>query len=410
MSIFTHQSILVFHIYIRFVQLHGFCFFVKKWAISKKGNTLIWLGLLLGMIFLIRPTNIFIVLIVPFLFTNWLDFKNTIFELFTIFKSKIVISVLLFLGLIFLQIYNVHSQIGRWTLNSYSGENFEFLLNPKWFEVLFGFEKGFFVYNPMLLLVLPAFVWGMIKRTYFTLGFLLFFIVITYITSSWWCWWYGGGLGMRPFVDFTSLFILMIALFYVSIQSWLKAIVILYSICMIYFYQILQIQFNRNILHYDLMTKEKFWSIFLKTDSRFSWMTHYDEYQIKGKHKKEIVSFKPTEFTMKYDNEIKIESFTPKKEWFNSKLGVRFKGELFLTNPESNPNLKLTYFKNGQITKQIDLFIGNKIDELNEFYPFSKDFIDTTKYKNIDSLQFYIPHGYPIVKAKNLKCIFYSLE
>ncbi len=397
------------HIY-SFCCISWFLFFSKRWSISREANNVIWLGFLLGLIFIIRPTNIFIALITPFLFKNSCDFKIIVFELFKKFKSKILISFFLFFGLFFLQLYNVHSQIGRWTLNTYSDEHFDFLLNPKWFEVLFGFEKGFFIYNPILFLLLPAIIWGVIKRTYFTLGFLFFFIGITYLTSSWWCWWYGGGLGMRPFVDFTSLFILIIALFYDSIHTLLKSIVIIYSICVIYFYQILQIQFNRNILHYDLMTKEKFWNIFLKTDKRYSWMSHFEEFHIEGKHTSQIVNFKPKEFIMTFETNDPVISFKPSKKWLNTKFGLRFQGELYLTNPESNPSLKISYYQKGQIIKQVDQIIGNRINELNEFYSFSKDYIDTISYKDIDSVQLLLTRGYPITKAKDLKCTFYSLK
>ena len=397
------------HIY-SFCAVTWFLYFSKRWAIYKKANTIIWLGFLLGLIFIIRPTNIFIFLITPFLFNNRLEFKNIVYELFTKFKSKILISFLLFSGLLFLQLYNVHSQIGKWTFNTYSDEHFDFLLNPKWFEVLFGYGKGFFIYNPIMILLIPSIIWGLFKRNYLVLGFFLFFVVITYLTSSWWCWWYGGGLGMRPFVDFTSLFILIIALFYDSIHTCLKSIVFLFSFFVVYFYQILQFQFNRNILHYDLMTKEKFWSIFLKTEKRYNWMSHFEDFHIKGTNKSQVVRFKPKEFTMTFESKDPLISIKFPSNWYSNKLGVRFQGEFFLSNPESNPSLIMFFYKKGKVIKQIDQYFGNRIDELNEFYPFSKDYIDTTHYSNIDSVQLLLTRGYPITKAKDLKCTFYSLK
>ena len=397
------------HIY-SFCAIIWFLFFSKKWVSTRHSKYILSIGFLLGIIFLIRPTNIFIIIVLPFLFNSFSDFKNTVNESIKNDKSKILISFLLFLGLVFLQIYNVYSQIGKWTLNTYSEEHFDFLLSPKWFEVLFGYGKGFFVYNPLLLLLIPAIIWGVYKQLYLTIGFLLFFIVITYVTSSWWCWWYGGALGMRPFVDFTGLFILMIALFYQSIQNWLKSIVFLFSVCMIYFYQILQIQFNKNILHYDLMTKEKFWSIFLKTDNRFCWMSHFEEYHIHGNHPNVEIKVKPEIYEMTFESVDPIITFKPNLNWANSKLGVKVEGELLLTNPESNPCFVQYLYNEGKVIKQIDQFIGNRIDGLHEFYPFSKDYIDTIRYKEIDSIHFILTKGYPNTKVKDLKCTFYSLQ
>ncbi len=397
------------HIY-SFCAITWFLYYSKKWVSTGQSKYVIYLGFLLGFIFLIRPTNIFIILIIPFLFNNSFEFKTSVIELVKNNKSKILISFLLFSGLVFLQFFNVHSQIGKWTLNTYSNEHFDFLLSPKWFEVLFGYGKGFFVYNPILILLLPAIVLGLIKRTYLIFGFLLFFIVITYLTSSWWCWWYGGGLGMRPFVDFTSLFILIIALFYNSIHTVVKSFVFLYAVCVIYFYQILQIQFNKNILHYDLMTKEKFWSIFLKTDNRFCWMTHFEEYHIIGNHPKNEIKFKPNLYTMTFESVDPIMTFIPHKNWSGNKIGVRIDGELYLTNPESNPCFVQFLYKGGKMIKQIDQIIGNRIDGLHQFYSFSKDYIDTIRYNEIDSIQFTMTKGYPNTKVKDLKCTFYSLQ
>ncbi len=127
------------HVY-SFCVITWFLFFSKRLTTSMQSNAIIWLGFLLGLIFIIRPTNIFIVLIIPFLFNNRLDLKISVFELISKFKSKILISFLLFSGLFFLQLYNVHSQIGKWSLNTYSDEHFDFLLNLEVHTVYFLFS------------------------------------------------------------------------------------------------------------------------------------------------------------------------------------------------------------------------------------------------------------------------------
>ena len=120
------------HIY-SFCAITWFLYYSKKWGSTSKSKYVIYLGFLLGLIFLIRPTNIFIVLIIPFLFNNYLGFKIALIELVKNNKSKILTAIFLFLGLVFLQVYNVYSQIGQWTLNTYSNEHFDYLLSPKWF-------------------------------------------------------------------------------------------------------------------------------------------------------------------------------------------------------------------------------------------------------------------------------------
>ena len=399
-----------------FSHVYSYCaitwllFFCKKWALQKQDKSIILIGFLLGLIFIIRPTNLIIVILIPFLFFNWKDFTSTLSKTFKNAKSIVCISFLLFISFVFLQMMNVYNQTGKWVLNTYSSEHFDYLFHPKWVEVLFSYEKGFFVYAPLMLLLLPAILWGIFKNSYLTFGFVLFFIVLTYLTSSWWCWWYGGGLGMRPFVDFTSLFILLIALFYNSIHFLSKFIVIIFAVCMIYFYQILQCQFNRNILHYDRVSKDQFWDIFLKTDKRFSWMTHFQEYEIPKFDDFKIIRFVKNEIQLSVDVIDPSIVFIPTEKWRNSHIGLRFEGKMYLTNPESNPSFIIQFFKEGNCIKKSELYIGNKIDDLNVFNSFTKDYVDTLSYANLDSIKLILTKGMPVTKVKNINCIFYSLK
>jgi hypothetical protein len=410
------------HIY-SFCAITWFLFFAKNWAITKKPIFIISMSFLLGMIFIIRPTNSFIVLIIPFLFSNWKDFISTIQSVLQNNRIKLLLGILIFFLFIFFQLYSNYNQIGKWTLNTYPTEHFDFLLDPKWFEVLFGYRKGYFVYAPVMFLLIPAILFYVRKNIYFIIGWSLVFLLLTYITSSWWCWWYGGGLGMRPFVDFTSFLVLPVAIFFNHISNWIKLIVLTFSLLMISFYQTFQIQINKNILHYDIMTKDSFWRIFRKTDDRYSWMLHFSEQKINPNRieKSEKFNLNPIDLTWstkKYNQVglLTIESFDPvlnyypNEKWSKNKVGIRFKGEMNLCNQESNPSFKITIYQKNRRPFISDQLIGNRIDKLHTMQSFSKDFYKNINYKEIDSIKILLTKGFPITKIKNINCTFFALK
>lgn len=411
------------HVY-SFCAITWFLYYGKMWGMTNHPKLLLRLGFLLGLIFIIRPTNSLIVLFIPFLFNSWKHFTDEISTLFKNNKKSIFYSALVLFSLIFLQLYSTYNQIGKWTFNTYNDEHFDFLLNPKIYEVLFGYRKGFFVYAPIMLLLIPAIFYQFKTNRYLTFGWLIVFILFIYITSSWWCWWYGGGLGMRPFVDYMSFLILPIALLLKNISCILKVLVCSFSIIMIYFYQILQIQFNLNIIHYDKMSGENYWTIFLKTDKRFSWMLHFKEYTIEKESIKSSQKFYlnthnflwskkiPTEneYILKYEDPDPQYFFHPELSGNTSKIGVRLAGKMMLHNPESNPSFSISLYKKGILVKNEEIYVGHRMEEIDEFSTFSADYIGDYKYSMIDSIGVTLHKGIPNTEIKNMSYTFYFLK
>lgn len=409
------------HVY-SFCIITWFIYFGYCWQETKKTNYFIALGICLGLIFIIRPTNSLIVFMIPFLFTDWKTFMSELSFILKNKKSHLFLSVLFFGMIVFCQLLVIHSQTGKWAINTYSTEHFDYLTNPKLYEVMFGFEKGFFIYAPVMLILIPSVFYLVKKGRYFALGWSFVFLTFLYLTSSWWCWWYGGGLGMRPFIDFLSFLVIPIALFLQHIHPLIKAVVIIFTITMIYFYQILQIQFNLNILHYNKMSQENFWKVFLKTDERFSWVLHFKDDHIeenkirKSDHfyfdkfswDKTATSNKP--FTLEVDMPDVSFVYHPEPTWKNSIAGIRIQGEMKISNENSNPCFVVNYYYKGLIVKNSNLFIGNTLDELNELLPFSKDHTPKLTYSKIDSIGITMLKGAPPTTIKNLSFTFYSLK
>lgn len=405
-----------------FCAITWFLYFSKHWADTQKSNSLIYLSLILGLIFIIRPTNILVVLFIPFLFKNWKAFYQELLA-FREKKTYLFICFIVFIIPVLLQIFNIHSQIGKWTLNTYTNEHFDFLTNPKMREVLFGYRKGFFTYAPIMFLLIPS-MWFLKKKgNYFMLGWISVFLLFLYITSSWWCWWYGGGLGMRTFIDFLSFLIIPIALLLKYISDWLKIFILVFITTTIWIYQIFQIQFKMNIIHYDIMTKETFWQIFLKTDKRMSWVLHFKEYKI---NENEISDFRKINLLPNFDwveNEKSSEKivlkstmpdpryiFIPDPKWDNTAFGIQLKGQMMISDPVSNPSLIINIYNQGKIRENKEIFIGNQLDHLQEYLDFKREYKTNINYQSIDSVEIIMTKGAPKTGIQNISCTFFSLK
>lgn len=413
-----------------FSHVYSFCaiswliYFGKIWATNKQTKYLIWLGFILGVIFIIRPINVIVVLLIPFFFRDWKDFASETLNILRYNKLKTFLALSVLILPISLQLYSAHYQIGKWGINTYGEESFEFLFNPKMYEVLFGYKKGFFMYAPVMLLLIPS-VFFMVKyNKYFSFGWTIVFSLLLYATSSWWCWWYGGGLGMRPFIDFMSFLVLPIALLLKNIPPFFRLLALVFSVVMISFYQILQIQYNLNIIRYDNMTDENYWNVFLKTDKRFSWMLYFKEYNITKDdiQDSQTLYFNSSTFSwvknktsnkkcvLNYENPDPQFFFHPNSSWGQYKIGVRLTGDMMLHNQESIPSFLISFYKNGINVKNEELLIGNRIDEIEKFLPYSKDYIGNYKYSMIDSIGVALHKGIPITEVKNMKCTFYTIK
>ena len=403
---------------------HAFSFGVISWFVyvaylfgqNKSIKSFLWMCFFFGLLFSIRPTNSLVMLILPFFFNGLKDFWLTILDFI---KNK-WIYCLLGIGIItffiFLQLNNVHSQIGEWKLDIYSDEHFEFLTNPQIFNVLFSYRKGFFIYSPFMVFSLLG-IYVLIKENRFLgVGWVITLIVILYITASWWCWWYGGGLGLRPMIDILILWALPIGFLVQKLNSFLKSLFFICSIGLIFIYQIFQIQFNENILSYDIIRKDQFWDVFMKTDKRYNWSYNYINEKLPSKNKIHIIKREFQYFLVQ--NSIKIKTIVDPFEEikpliFHSpnnhrRIIIHFNGKIKISKPESNPILEASFYKNGnQIKKSVSL-LGPKIDELNEFQVCKVYFNSRLNLTEIDSIKLSIGKGEVPTSFKNLKVGFYS--
>ncbi len=230
------------------------------------------LGFLLGIITLIRPTNLVIFLVVFALIPASQLTVSSRIKFWWTRRNHWIPAVLFFLIPIIPQLLLWKTATNHWLINSYGKEGF-FFLNPHILDGLFSFRNGFFTYSPVLLLFFPGlfFMYKQNKSLCYSVS--LFFLLNAYFMYSWWCWWYGGSFGSRPQID--SLLITVIPIGYLA-QQWGKSkrlsvgmtgVVVLF--CGLNVFQ--SYQAEKSIIHWDSMTYSSYKGVFGKTTFPFNY-------------------------------------------------------------------------------------------------------------------------------------------
>lgn len=167
----------------------------RRWAI--------YIGLLAGLITLIRPVEI-ICLTIPFLYG--LSSKQALVERLAFWRQHIAliglaIGVFILCGLP--QAFYWKYASGHWHFDSYPGEAFDFA-HARIHAGLFSYQNGWLLYSPAMALSVLGIGWLVVKRNYLW-PVLVFLPLHVYIAYSWWCWYYINGFGSRPMVEAAAL-------------------------------------------------------------------------------------------------------------------------------------------------------------------------------------------------------------
>lgn len=241
-----------------FIALFLYCFLRVRSRLNIANS--FGLGLLLGLITLIRPSNLFVVAFLPILFRSWTVFLGFLQRDFLLLRV-IFPGIFGFLAVVSIQFIIYKIQIDQWYVYGYIGETFDFS-NPHILQFLFSIRKGFFVYTPLMLFSLLG-LWKWSSRsTYQPTFWIIVMFLHIYILSSWHMWWYGGTLGTRVMVEYYVFWLIPIGIFFTG----LKRNQLLWSVPLFLFFGLyghLQIhQYILGMLHWDNMTWELYKDIF----------------------------------------------------------------------------------------------------------------------------------------------------
>ncbi len=195
------------HVY-SFALIAGFSLFTYNFFHQYHPKWFVKSSFLFVLIFLIRPTNALIILLVPFLAgdntTLLASFRRLKSERLSLIRVAVQTIILLSVPVVLWYL-----QTGKPIVYSYDSEKLN-LLNPHFFSILFSFNRGWFLYTPIAFISL----FGLVNlfrenryRFYWLSGFLLAFI---YISSCWWVWYYASKCGQRVFIDLYAIVAVML--------------------------------------------------------------------------------------------------------------------------------------------------------------------------------------------------------
>lgn len=255
------------HVY-SFALISAFMYFSYRLVLIQSNKYLIYSGILLGLILLVRPNNFF-VLFFPFIwFKNW---SSCLIFFKTLIRNKyFYLSIIIALGLLSFQSLIWFLQSGSLIQNTYKADGF-YWLNPQIFKMLFGFESGLFIYTPICFLFLFG-LFFLYKESLFSfVAAIVLLSSMFYFFASYWAYTYFDGLGIRVLVDYYALFAMIGAKLFnhllsqkLTFYSITSISLFLVFVNLIYCYQE-----NRSIILRSGMNFKKWKYVFLKTDASY---------------------------------------------------------------------------------------------------------------------------------------------
>jgi hypothetical protein len=225
---------------------------------------------------LLRPTNaVWMICLLPFLAGGITPLKEKLFNWKLLLGGGLVLAFF-----VFLQCGAYYLETGHWFVRTYAGEGFYFL-HPKLWGVLFGFQKGWFIYTPLAALAMFGLVPLYQKNRLAFYSFVTVLLVFIYTIAAWWSWTFADSLGHRAFIDLYPIVAILLAFALTFIPEKLSLRIrflslvdsrfILHTVCFLCLaINIIQTyQFFNHILHYNSMDWKRYKYTFLKTSPKY---------------------------------------------------------------------------------------------------------------------------------------------
>lgn len=246
---------------------HGYIFFLyaamlfvtQRWHESPKPRWAFLIGLVFGLALISRPTEI-VMIFIPLLWNT--GDKAIARRKWTVVKynwKQLVILAVAVLIAVLPQI--IYWKIATGSLFHAHGSRWDFFA-PHW-RVLFGWEKGWFIYTPITIFCIAGFFFA--KGKAFFRPMLITGLASIWIVIAWHDWRYGGSYSTRALIQVYPLFALALGSIVYKLgrtkaMAWIIPIVAGWLV----FVNLFQVwQYNRMIIHYDDMNRPYYASIFL---------------------------------------------------------------------------------------------------------------------------------------------------
>jgi hypothetical protein len=216
---------------------HLYSFFLFAWFAwitlqlknSPTRSRFLLLGIALGLIVLVRPTNILIVFALPILLGDLESLKSFFKHIFEKRSRNFICGVLGFISILSLLFLIWKWESGNWIVWSYGGEGFNFT-HPEFFSTLFSFRIGLFVHSPVLLIAVIGAIYIYRRNAFQMLFWSVYFLLIAFVISAWWCWDYESPFGNRPFTEHLVFLLIPIIPIIIEKKRWITGMLVLLAI------------------------------------------------------------------------------------------------------------------------------------------------------------------------------------
>lgn len=241
-----------------------------RWHARPRPGLALAAGLVLGLLALVRPTNLIAGMLFPLCgIDSWQLWRTRLRRHWPHLVLFALGAGMLLAG----QVLYYHRQTGEWLLNSYRyaaivpAQAFVMPRLEVILQVLGGARKGLFFWSPLLLLALPGLIRPPAWLRPHRLALCLLLTAQVLLVSSYFCWSFAGSFGHRAFTDYLGVLALPLA---ATMQrgrgTRLGRIMFLVAISLVGLNLIQMLQYMRGIILGDNMTWELYRTVFLRLD------------------------------------------------------------------------------------------------------------------------------------------------
>ncbi|WP_426058271.1 hypothetical protein [Hymenobacter sp. B1770] len=224
------------------------------------------IGLTLGLLVLIRPSEV-VAVVIPLLW-GVTGLATARAKLALALQRWPDLALLVVAGIVGLlpQLLYWKWATGHFLFYSYGEQKFSFL-QPHVYQVLFSYRKGWLIYSPLLLMPLIGFVFLWRKQRSIAVPILTYFVLNFWVVSAWDIWWYGGSFGQRALVQSYAA----LALPWGAAVAWLAGqrlrlhIAVAVGVLLITLNLFQHWQYMRSIIDPEEMNRRYYWAVFNKT-------------------------------------------------------------------------------------------------------------------------------------------------
>ncbi len=251
------------HVY-SFALFNVMIYYTIKWYEKQTISRTLIIGIVYGLLIIMRPPNAIFFLFFIFFGINSLKDVRPRIEL--LFRKYLLMFLMVFCVLILWipQIIYWKMITGQWFYYSYGDEHF-FFLKPQLINGLFSFRKGLLIYTPMVAVAFIGMLLSYKTLRSFFLPSLLVFIISLWIIFSWWCWWYGGSFGQRSAIDMFGLMAIGLAVvinYLFKQKVWIKMPALALILLLMFLNIFNSVQYHYGALSTDAMTKAAYFENF----------------------------------------------------------------------------------------------------------------------------------------------------